>query len=322
MATKAHCAFAFEALCATFDHREPLGLALVEELWEEYHGQSVKDGTATDGGGATRGEDDTELTNGGLDGESESEPAARPAAVSRLQNPSRSSSSTSVPSTLSAVSSLSTPSTQSTGTSTPASSKSSSRSSLLSFNKRAKQAETPSAKKYPLFVTWNTVSRTGRLSLRGCIGTFDAQELEHGLRSYALTSAFEDHRFSPISASQLPSLHVSITLLHSFATLPSSTPLAWEIGVHGLRISFTYHGRRYGSTYLPQVAEEQEWTKEETMISLMRKAGWSGRKEEWSKVSNLEVVTYQGKAVGLGYDEYKEWRSWVHDLASTEDSLK
>jgi hypothetical protein len=41
--------------------------------------------------------------------------------------------------------------------------------------------------RYPLFVTWNTLSN-GHKSLRGCIGTFDAQELAEGLRAYALTS--------------------------------------------------------------------------------------------------------------------------------------
>jgi AMMECR1 domain-containing protein len=41
---------------------------------------------------------------------------------------------------------------------------------------------------YPLFVTWNTLSSSGHKSLRGCIGTFEAQELAFGLKSYALTS--------------------------------------------------------------------------------------------------------------------------------------
>jgi len=40
----------------------------------------------------------------------------------------------------------------------------------------------------PLFVTWNTVTRSGEKRLRGCIGTFEAQELDEGLKSYALTS--------------------------------------------------------------------------------------------------------------------------------------
>jgi AMMECR1 domain-containing protein len=37
-------------------------------------------------------------------------------------------------------------------------------------------------------VTWNTVTRSGDKRLRGCIGTFEAQELDEGLKSYALTS--------------------------------------------------------------------------------------------------------------------------------------
>lgn len=41
---------------------------------------------------------------------------------------------------------------------------------------------------YPLFVTWNLVSRHGHRSLRGCIGTFEAQKLSHALQEYALIS--------------------------------------------------------------------------------------------------------------------------------------
>ena len=78
----------------------------------------------------------------------------------------------------------------------------------------------------------------------------------------------------------------------------------WELGTHGLRISFSYHGRRMGATYLPDVAPEQGWTKEETLQSLMRKAGWSGRKREWQKVE-LTVVRYQSTRSAVEYGEYK-----------------
>jgi AMMECR1 domain-containing protein len=87
----------------------------------------------------------------------------------------------------------------------------------------------------------------------------------------------------------------------------------WTIGTHGLRISFTYHGRRYGSTYLPDVAREQGWTKEETIVSLMRKAGWSGRKDDWRKVG-LNVVRYQGRQVKLRFSEWEAWREWVEEV--------
>lgn len=128
-------------------------------------------------------------------------------------------------------------------------------------------------------------------------------------------SAFDDTRFSPISTRELPNLECAVTLLTDFE--PAPFPLDWTIGTHGLRISFTYHGRRYGSTFLPNVAGEQGWTKEETVVSLMRKAGWSGRKEDWKKV-DLNVTRYQGKKVALGYEEWKEWRGWVDE--EIEDS--
>jgi len=88
--------------------------------------------------------------------------------------------------------------------------------------------------------------------------------------------------------------------------------MAWEVGKHGLRISFTHHGRRYGSTYLPDVAREQGWTKEETIISLMRKAGWNGRKDDWRKV-DLKVITYQGDRVTMEYRDWRDWRDWVDE---------
>ncbi|KAK1917179.1 hypothetical protein P3342_012024 [Pyrenophora teres f. teres] len=148
---------------------------------------------------------------------------------------------------------------------------------------------------HPLFVTWNTVSsKSGEKRLRGCIGTFEAQALTTGLSSYALTSAFDD----------------TLTLLTNFESVED--PMDWEIGTHGLRISFTDKGRRYGSTYLPDVALEQGWNKEEALVSLMRKAGWGGRKADWKKVG-VKVVRYQGKKVALGWGEWRSWRDWVDE---------
>ncbi|GAP88541.2 putative ammecr1 family protein [Rosellinia necatrix] len=117
----------------------------------------------------------------------------------------------------------------------------------------------------PLFVTWNTVSSSsGHTSLRGCIGTFEAQELDEGLSSYAITSAIHDTRFDPISKRELPSLEAAVTLLTDFEDCDDA--MDWELGTHGIRISFVDRGRRYGATYLPDVAPEQGWTKEETLV--------------------------------------------------------
>lgn len=94
-------------------------------------------------------------------------------------------------------------------------------------------------------------------------------------------------------------------MLTDFETIAS--PMDWEIGRHGLRISFVHRSRRYGSTYLPDVAREQGWSKMETIISLMRKAGWNGRREDWDKVTSLSITRYQGLAT---YTDYIEWQRW------------
>ena len=177
MATEAHCAYVFECLAANFERRQPLSLAQVEELWAQYRADAKEIENAADED--TQQEEDSEMT----DAEVEKEPP-RPAAISRLLNrdSSATSSSSSLPSTSTrSTTSSSTAQRDSSGTVTPATSTSSSRSSLFSFARRKRKEA------HPLFVTWNTVSKSGYKSLRGCIGTFEAQELEAGLKSYALT---------------------------------------------------------------------------------------------------------------------------------------
>lgn len=170
MATQAHCAYCFETLAANFEGRKALKLAQVEELWQQYHVEKLANGEEH---GDDDSEDDADMTD--LDPEGEESSSARPAAISRLLNrqpaQSAASSDSSLPSTNTSSSARS--SKTASGVATPASSvSSSSRSSL---------------QEYPLFVTWNTISRSGHKNLRGCIGTFEAQELEYGLHSYALT---------------------------------------------------------------------------------------------------------------------------------------
>lgn len=106
-----------------------------------------------------------------------------------------------------------------------------------------------------------------------------------------------------------------MTLLTNFSQ-PTKDPLSWTLGKHGIRISFALNSRRYGATYLPDVANEQGWTKDETLVSLMRKAGWNGRERDWDKVwreGTGELVTYEGRKVELTFSEWQEWRDWVDE---------
>ncbi|QSL64781.1 hypothetical protein MERGE_002083 [Pneumocystis wakefieldiae] len=152
---------------------------------------------------------------------------------------------------------------------------------------------------FPLFVTWNIISPLGHKSLRGCIGTFKPQPLKHGLRYYALTSALNDTRFPPISEQEL--ILFGVTLLTNFEIIED--PLDWIIGIHGLQISFFYKNKHMSATYLPCVAKEQNWSKEETLNNLFIKAGMNGDIFDWKNV-NMKVIRYQGSKAECTYDEY------------------
>lgn len=119
----------------------------------------------------------------------------------------------------------------------------------------------------PLFVTWNTEGD----DLRGCIGTFSPKPISQLLQKYALTSAFKDDRFEPISIKEVPSLSVCVSLLKNFEKAKDAYD--WEVGKHGIEIFFEIDNEDYSATFLPEVALEWKWTKEQTLKELIRKAG-------------------------------------------------
>ncbi|KAJ3359025.1 phosphatidylinositol N-acetylglucosaminyltransferase subunit gpi1, partial [Kappamyces sp. JEL0680] len=158
----------------------------------------------------------------------------------------------------------------------------------------------------PLFVTWH-IQGSSRRHLRGCIGNFTPLELKKGLRDYAKISAFQDSRFPPIAAEELPKLSCSVSLLHSFEEVPVWND--WQIGVHGLRISYRdAHHKTYTATYLPDVMLEQGWTQIQTMESLLRKAGF--RDPVNSRVLDaMHIVRYQSSKAHASYQDYLDWKA-------------
>lgn len=154
---------------------------------------------------------------------------------------------------------------------------------------------------YPLFVTWK-IGRDKRL--RGCIGTFSAMELHNGLREYALTSAFKDSRFAPISRDELPRLTVSVSILQNFEEAQGH--LDWQLGVHGIRIEFlTERGLKRTATYLPQVATEQGWDQVQTIDSLLRKGGYRAVITQELRKS-IKLTRYRSQEIQMHYKEYRE----------------
>jgi AmmeMemoRadiSam system protein A len=100
--------------------------------------------------------------------------------------------------------------------------------------------------------------------LRGCVGRIDAsQPLGEALHAAAL-SVLRDPRFArePIFAEELAWLEIEVSVLS--APQPANHPLEFEPLNHGIYLTF---GERTGC-FLPQVARETGWTKEQLLDRL------------------------------------------------------
>ncbi|KAL8438541.1 hypothetical protein Efla_006201 [Eimeria flavescens] len=177
--------------------------------------------------------------------------------------------------------------------------------SVLAMHKRGVQT--------PAFVTWMK-RRPGRegfgeedVDLRGCIGSLSPIPILK-LKDYALISAFEDSRFLPVTLKEIPDLKCHVSLLHSFE--PGENAFDWVVGKHGLIINFMgrsrFGPRKYQATYLPEVAAETGMTKEQTLTSLVRKAGYTGGPVGPPMFERLSLTRYQSSQARLSYDEYKK----------------
>lgn len=117
------------------------------------------------------------------------------------------------------------------------------------------------------FVTLHKRSPHGRRLLRGCIGRIRSEEpLRLTVRAMAEAAAFEDPRFPSLCRSELPSVDIEISVLSPFEPC---APDGVEPGLHGVYL--VKSGR--SAVFLPQVAPEQGWDREELLRQLCRKGG-------------------------------------------------
>lgn len=104
--------------------------------------------------------------------------------------------------------------------------------------------------------------------LRGCIGEiFPSRALADVVLDHAINAAFNDHRFSPLTAAELPNVRIEISALTPPVPVASYRDIA--IGRHGMVLEL---GRR-SAVFLPQVAPEQGWDLPTTLTYLSQKAG-------------------------------------------------
>lgn len=101
-----------------------------------------------------------------------------------------------------------------------------------------------------------SLHRQGRL--RGCIGHFGEDvPLYEIVAEMARAAAFEDPRFQPLTRDELDDLDIEISVLTPMRRIQSLDE--FELHRHGIYIKKGYRS----GTFLPQVADEVNWTKEE-----------------------------------------------------------
>ena len=126
--------------------------------------------------------------------------------------------------------------------------------------------------------------------LRGCIGHFGEDVPLHEIvAEMARAAAFEDPRFMPVTADELSDIDIEISVLTPMRRIQSLDE--FELHRHGIYIR---RGYRSG-TYLPQVADEVNWTKEEFVSHCAQdKAGigWDGWRDAETELYVYEAIVF------------------------------
>jgi AmmeMemoRadiSam system protein A len=111
-----------------------------------------------------------------------------------------------------------------------------------------------------------TLTRDG--DLRGCIGSIRAVEpLYKAVASSAVSAAFRDPRFPPLSPGELDHLELEISVMGPIEPVTNVDDIV--VGRDGLIIS----RGPYAGLLLPQVATEYRWDRETFLTQTCRKAG-------------------------------------------------
>jgi len=114
-----------------------------------------------------------------------------------------------------------------------------------------------------------TLEKEGQL--RGCIGRFEPKApLYQVIQDMTLAAATEDKRFPPVTAAELPEIEIEVSVMTPRKKIDHWQEI--ELGRDGVVLQ---KGSISG-TFLPQVAEEAGWSKEEFLAQLCsQKAGLS-----------------------------------------------
>ena len=130
-------------------------------------------------------------------------------------------------------------------------------------------------------------------TLRGCIGRFTAEEpLYQVIQQMAIASSTQDNRFPPVDPNEIGKISIEISVLSPMKKINSIDEIV--MGKHGIYIK---KGTLSG-TFLPQVATETGWSKEDFLGHCSRdKAGlgWNGWKD--AEIFIYEAVVFSEEEI-------------------------
>lgn len=125
--------------------------------------------------------------------------------------------------------------------------------------------------------------------LRACLGRLSTDlPLGHTLVHLGGAVADSDPRFPPVTPSELPLLHIEISLLTPERRIAAIEEI--EIGRHGLIVE---HGAAHG-LLLPQVATEHQWDRATFLEHTCLKAGL--RRDAWK--TGARIHTFEAHVFG------------------------
>ncbi|MDO9541906.1 MAG: AmmeMemoRadiSam system protein A, partial [Kiritimatiellia bacterium] len=97
----------------------------------------------------------------------------------------------------------------------------------------------------------------------------------------AVNAALHDFRLNPVSKSELPSISVDVSILSPIREIPSLDE--FKLGQQGIILEKGMSR----AVFLPEVALEQKWTRDETLTHLALKAGLE--RDAWKSGSRFHV---------------------------------
>ncbi|MCE5212612.1 MAG: AmmeMemoRadiSam system protein B [Deltaproteobacteria bacterium] len=131
-----------------------------------------------------------------------------------------------------------------------------------------------------------TLRKNGEL--RGCIGQIIGTEpLVKLVGAMAIQAAFNDRRFEPLTYDELKNVEIEISVLTPMKQVSGASDIV--VGRDGVVIRKEGHS----AVFLPQVATEQGWNREEMLDNLCRKSGLdTGCWREKTQFSTFQAVVF------------------------------